>query len=194
MSNAMEDWQRQHRITVDEYHRMAECGVLAPDARVELIEGVIIDMAPLGSAHGTAVDLLTELLVPAVKGAAIVRTQGALRLGWWDEPQPDIALLKPRADRYRNTNPGGLDTYLIIEVSDATFSRDYNIKVPRYARSGVPEVWIVDVNERAVHFFRSPTGLGYTDIGVVFSPGVIAVPFLDSVAVDLTHLFDDPDQ
>jgi Uma2 family endonuclease len=100
MSVAMEDWPRRHRITVDEYHRMAEVGLLAPDARVELIEGVIIEMPPIGNRHAAAVDRLFRLLDRAVGDRAIVRCQGPVQLGDLSEPQPDFALLAPREDFY----------------------------------------------------------------------------------------------
>ena len=96
MGTLMETWPRRHRITVDEYYRMAEVGVLAPDARVELIEGEIIDMAPIGTEHGSVVDLLNRLLTRAVGDRAIVRVQGAIRLSEMSEPEPDLALLIPR--------------------------------------------------------------------------------------------------
>src|SRR5438046_6626490 len=105
MSVANETWPRPHRLTVDEYHRMAEAGVLRPDARVELIEGEIIDMAPIGSRHAAAVDLLAERLITALRGAALVRIQGPVHLSARSEPQPDVAVLRPRAARYAGHHP-----------------------------------------------------------------------------------------
>src|SRR5258708_5384777 len=98
MSTVMQEMPRRHPITADEYYRMAQRGVFAPDARMELIEGEIIDMAPLGNPHMAAVDRLTRLLVRAVDEQAIVRAQGAVRLGDLFMPQPDLTLLKPRDD------------------------------------------------------------------------------------------------
>jgi len=188
MSYAMEEGPRQHRITVDEYHRMAEVGLLAPDARVELIEGVIIDMAPIESAHGMAVDLFTELLVTAVRGRAIVRAQGAIQLSRWSEPQPDIALLKPRKDRYRGSNPEGGDIFLVVEVSESSLKYDLDTKSRLYARHGVPELWVVDVEGGVLHFFRSRTDLCYVDVSSTSEPGVLQVPSLDAT-IDLSALF-----
>ena len=190
MSYAMEEGPRPHRITVDEYHRMAEVGLLAPDARVELIEGVIIDMAPIGPPHCSAVDFLNELLVLAVSGRAIVRTQGAVRLNRWTEPQPDIAVLKPRLGHYRQAHPSGKDIYLVIEVSESSLKFDLNAKAKLYARYGVPEVWVVDLNANVLHFFRGRSDLGYRDVTSTKTPGVLEVPSL-GVTVDLSRLFRD---
>ena len=190
MSYAMEEGPRPHRITVDEYHRMAEVGLLAPDARVELIEGVIIDMAPIGPPHCSAVDLLSELLVLAASGRAIVRTQGSVRLNRWTEPQPDIAVLKSPRGRYRLAHPSGKDIYLVIEVSESSLKFDLNAKAKLYARYGVPEVWVVDLNANVLHFFRGRTDLGYRDVSSTKTPGVLEVPSLD-VTIDLSRLFRD---
>ena len=190
MSYAMEEGPRPHRITVDEYHRMAEVGLLAPDARVELIEGVIIDMAPIGPPHCSAVDLLTERLVFALKDQAIVRSQGSVRLNRWTEPQPDFAILKSRQDRYRLAHPGAKDIYLVIEVSESSLKFDLNTKTKLYAQYGVPEVWVVDLNSKVLHFFRGRTDLGYTDVTSTKTPGVLKVPSLNAT-IDVSTLFSD---
>jgi Uma2 family endonuclease len=189
MSYAMEDWSRLHRITVDEYHRMAEVGLLAPDARVELIEGVIIDMAPIGIFHAVVVDRLNKLLVPAVGDQAVVRVQGPVRLSRESEPLPDIALLKALPGGYTAGHPQGADTLLAIEVSDTTLRYDRNIKLPLYARHGVHEVWIADVNRGGIHVCRSRTDLGYSDIQFFSEPDRLIIASLSDVSVDLTGLF-----
>src|SRR5687767_15618614 len=114
MGMYMESWPQRHRITVHDYHRMAETGVLAPDARVELIEGEIIDMAPIGRDHQSIVDQLAQSLFRAIGDNAIVRVQGSIRLSEWSEPQPDVVLLEPRADFYRSEFAVGTDTLLVI--------------------------------------------------------------------------------
>ncbi|MBV8806205.1 MAG: Uma2 family endonuclease [Sinobacteraceae bacterium] len=184
----MTDWLPRHRITVDEYHRMAEVGLLAPDARVELIEGEIIDMAPIGDVHGTTVDWLTEALVPLVKGRAIVRVQGMIRLSQFSEPQPDIALLKPHPRRYIDGPPAGDDTLLVIEVSDSSLRYDREIKVSLYARHRVPEVWIVDVPHKQIHFHRALVGDSYSDVSVTSDPSVVTIKALPDLPVDLSGM------
>ncbi len=189
MSVAMEDFPRRHRITVDEYHHMAEVGLLAPDARVELIEGEIIDMPPIGIRHENAVDRLTRLLVLAVGERAIVRCQGSIQLGDFSQPQPDFALLAPREGDYAQRRATAADTLLVIEVSETTLRYDRQTKLPLYARHGIHELWIVDVRGRQLHVFRNPTGAAYEEVLSLDEPGVIPIASLPDVSVDLSSLW-----
>jgi len=189
MGALMESWPRRHRITVDEYHRMAEVGLLAPDARVELIEGEIIDMAPIGREHSSIVDQLNRLFVRAVGDDAIVRVQGSVRLSNMSEPEPDVVLLKPRSDFYRNEFALAADTLLVIEVSDSTLRYDRDVKVPFYARHGVPEVWIVDVPNDQLLVYGSPSDGAYSRQTSVAQPGTMPMTALPGVAVDLSSVF-----
>jgi len=184
----MESWLPRHRITVEEYYRMAEVGLLAEDARVELIEGEIIDMAPIGSRHGAVVSRLDELLQRAAGERAIVRSQTPLRLSRSSEPQPDLALVKRRRDFYEAAHPVPADVFLVVEVSDTTMRYDREVKVPLYARHGVPEVWLVDLAKRRVHFFRSPTDGKFADVSSSAEPGIMAVAALPGVAIDLSDV------
>lgn len=179
---------RRHRLTVDEYHRMAEAGVLAPDARVELIEGEVIDMAPIGSRHWATVNRLAHLLHSATRGRAIVSTQSSLRLGPRNEPEPDIALLQPRDDYYAKALPTAADCLLVIEVADTTSAYDRQIKSPLYARHGIPELWIVDLDMGVLRFCRRPDAEGYADITGSETPGLTPLPGLPGVSVDLTGI------
>lgn len=178
----------KHRITVDAYHRMGEAGILAPEARVELIEGEIIDMAPIGSRHAAVVDRLNRIIVATVGEKAIVRVQGPVRLGELSEPEPDIALLKPRADYYRDALPGAADVLLLIEVAESTQRYDRRIKVPLYARHGVPEVWVIDLENALVHFHRGPGGGAYADISATERPALTPIAALPGVAIDLAGI------
>jgi Uma2 family endonuclease len=189
MSTPMESGPRNHRITVDEYHRMAEIGLLAPDARVELIEGEIIDMAPIGKEHSGVVDQLTRLFVRAVGDDAIVRVQGSVRLSKMSEPEPDVVLLKPRADFYRNQFASSADTLLVIEVSESSLRYDRDVKVPFYARHGVPEVWIVDLPNDQLLVYGSLSAGVYGQQTSVARPGIMHVSELPALAVDLTSVF-----
>jgi Uma2 family endonuclease len=157
--NAIHDHPRRHSITVTEYVRMGEAHVFAHDARLELMEGEIVEMAPIGSAHAAVVDMLDTLL-REVAPRAIVRVQGPLVLGERSAPQPDVMLLRPRADRYYNSHPVAADALLVVEVADTTLEYDLEIKRPLYARAGVTELWIVDISRRELHVFREPA-LGY---------------------------------
>ncbi len=176
----------KHRITVEAYHRMGEAGVLAEDARTELIEGEILDRAPIGSRHASVVNRLTGLLVRSVGERAIVQVQGPLRLGDLSEPEPDLALLKPRADYYRDALPVAADVLLIIEVADTTQRLDRRVKVPLYARHGVTEVWVIDLENALVHFHRRPVEGMYADITATERPGVTPIAALAGAEIDLS--------
>jgi Uma2 family endonuclease len=168
---------------------MAEVGLLAPDARVELIEGEIIDMAPIGIHHASVVDRLTRWLMSAVsEKEAVVRIQGSFRLSDFTEPEPDVILLKPREDFYWSRFATGDDSPLVIEVSDSTFRYDRVIKAPLYARYGIPEYWIVEIEDARVHFFRSLVDGRYTDISVTSTPGTTGIPGLSGKSIDLSKL------
>jgi Uma2 family endonuclease len=178
--------EMKHRITVEAYHRMGEAGVLAPDARTELIEGEILDMAPIGSRHASVVNWLNRAFMSAVGERAIVQVQGPVRLGDLSEPEPDLALLKPRADYYRDALPGAADVLLIVEVADSTQRLDRRVKVPLYARHGIPEVWVIDLENALVHFHRRPGGGAYADVSATERPAVTPIAALPGVAIDLS--------
>ena len=185
----MESWPQRHRITVHDYHRMGEIGVFAPDARVELIEGEIIDMAPIGNDHQSIVDQLNRALVLVVGDRAIVRVQGSIRLSQWSEPEPDVVLLKPRSDFYRGEFALGTDTLLVIEVSDTTLKYDRDIKVPLYARNGVPEAWVVDVNGNALLIYGDLRDGKYERHVVLERPAAVALAHLPGITLDVGALF-----
>ena len=177
---------QRHRLSVDDYHRMGEAGVLAPNARVELIEGEVIDMAPMKSRHASAVARLLSALQRAVGDKALVWCQLPLSLGPQSEPEPDLMLLCPSADFYAQAHPGPADVLLLIEVAHSSIGYDRDVKVPLYARHGVTEVWIVDLDNNAVRFFRRPDGERYGDITATETPGPTLVAALPGVSIDLS--------
>lgn len=149
----------RRRFTVDEYHRMAEVGILHEDDRVELVEGEIVEMTPIGSRHFACVLELTRLVGGQIGDEVRLSIQNPVRLGERLEPQPDVALLKARD--YAGSLPGPEDVLLLIEVSDTSISYDRDVKLPLYARAGIPEVWIVDLVNEAVERYTEPTTDGY---------------------------------
>ena len=190
-ATAMEHKPPERRIiTVEDYHRMAEAGLLNEDSRVELIEGEIIEMAPIGISHNCAVDRLNERLVQAVTGHANVRVQGSFRLSNITEPQPDLILLRRREDFYAHKFAAAEDTLLVIEVSDTTLRYDRNVKVPLYAKYGIPEVWIVDLENSRLHFFRSLAEGAYADVSATAAPGLTALPGVEGQRVNLSGLLE----
>lgn len=180
-----ENWLPRHRITVDEYLKMAEVGILHEDSRVELIEGEIIDMAPIGLSHMSVVNRLNRLFVQATGESAIVQIQGSIRLSNFTAPQPDLVVLKPRDDFYASTWASADDILLVIEVSDSTLRYDRNIKVPLYARYGIQDVWIMDLVNGCVHFFGALAEQTYQQTSSSARPGITAVPRLAGVTVNL---------
>lgn len=152
---------RRHLLTVDDYHKMGEAGILGEDDRVELVEGELIDMAPIGSEHAGQVIQLNALLSVLLAGRALLSPQNPVRLGEYSEPQPDITILRLRGDFYRTAHPQPEDVLLLIEVADATIHYDRNMKIPLYARHGIPEVWLIDLQKKNVEIYRQPSGDGY---------------------------------
>ncbi len=146
----------RHRISVDAFHQMGEAGILGPKDRVELIDGEIIDMSPIGVLHAAIVDALARHFGRRAGESVFVRCQNPLRLDDISEPEPDIAILRPRADFYTTAHPGPADVVLVIEVADTSLAYDLGTKVPLYARHGIPEVWVIDAATRRTRVFRQP--------------------------------------
>lgn len=149
-------------INVEQYHRMGEVGIIPPDARVELIEGEVLRMPPIGTRHAFAVATLNELLGdPLITARGFLWPQNPVVLSSMSEPQPDLVLLRRPESAYRDAAPRPQDVLLLIEVADSTLAFDRRRKVPLYARHGVVETWIVNVPERCLEVFREPAEVGY---------------------------------
>ena len=186
---AATDFPRRHWLTVDDYYRMAEVGILDPEARVELIDGEIIDLAPPGSPHAATVHYLTEVFVRAVEGRATVLVQNPVRLSKYSEPQPDLALLRRRDDFYRERHPQPDDVLLIVEVAASSLRFDRKKKVPLYARHGIPELWLVDLGGRRLVRYRAPRKGVYTLVDEPDLRAALELPALSEASVDLPRLF-----
>jgi Uma2 family endonuclease len=160
----MAAYAKTRQFTVDEYYRMADAGILTEDDRVELIDGEIIEMPPIGSPHASCVLRLNRFFDRSVGESALVSVQNPLHLDDRSEPEPDVMLLRPRADFYRSGHPTAADVLLLIEVSDSTIAFDRGVKIPLYARHRIPEVWLVDIGEDAIHVYRDPSPTGYRTV------------------------------
>jgi len=156
----------RYRFTVAEYDRMIEAGIFGEDDRVELIDGEILQMSPIGQGHASVVRRMNWLLMKLVGDAAIVDVQNPIHLDEYGEPRPDLALLAPRSDFYREDHPDARDVLLLIEVADSSLDFDRQIKLPRYARAGIPEVWLVNLNADLVEVHRDPMVDGYRTVEV----------------------------
>ena len=187
--SAQIDHPKRHLVTAQEYLRMGETGVCAPDARLELIEGEIFEMAPIGPPHSGAVITLNRLLILRAGERAAVSVQLPVIVGELSVPQPDFALLKPRRDNYSTAYPQRGDILLAIEVSDTTLRTDLRIKAPLYARAGIPEYWVVDVNESTVHVFREPGIEGYRKTLVAKGEDELAPVELPEVRLRVAEIF-----
>ncbi|MDP3938154.1 MAG: Uma2 family endonuclease [Deltaproteobacteria bacterium] len=173
-----------HRFTVDEYHRMGEAGVFHEDDRVELIDGHVVAMTPIGPAHGGCVNRLTMLFAPPLAGReATLSVQNPLVLAEHQEPQPDVAVLRYRADGYQTGHPRALDTLLVVEVADTSLAYDRDVKLPRYARAAVPEVWLVDLAGDAIVVHREPSPDRYRDIVTLTRGDTLRPLLLPGVAI-----------
>ena len=154
----------RRRFTVEEYHRMGEAGILREDDRVELIDGEIVEMTPIGSRHAACVTRLNQLLVRALGDRAIVSVQNPTSIPPHSQPQPDVMVLRPRPDFYAKAHPEPEDVLVVVEVADTSLPFDRTVKVPLYARAGVREVWVIDLAGEVVEVLRRPGAGGYADL------------------------------
>ncbi|NCA89741.1 MAG: Uma2 family endonuclease [Gammaproteobacteria bacterium] len=145
-----------HRIDVKRFHRMIEAGCFGDGDRVELIDGEMRDMTPIGPPHGGTANALNLLLTLRLAGKAIVSVQGPLALDDGTELYPDLAVLQHRDDFYRQANPTGDNALLVIEVADSSLSLDQGPKLAKYARAGIRRYWVVDLRHRTLHDYRDP--------------------------------------
>ncbi len=153
------------KFTVEEFHRMVEAGILREDDRVELLDGEIVEMPPIGGPHSSTVDRLNRLLILALRDLpAVVRVQNPVRLPGETELYPDFAVVPPRNDYYRDTLPTSAEVQLVIEVADSSLSYDRNTKATLYARAGIAEFWLVDVSTKSVEVYCKPGSRGYSDL------------------------------
>ncbi len=176
----------RRRFTVHEYHRMVEAGILHEDDRVELIEGEVSEMAPIGARHASVVRNLNRLLGKQVGGEFLVDVQNPVRLDEGNEPKPDLAVIRMRD--YRESLPSPEDVLLLIEVPDTTLSYDRNIKLPLYARSGISEVWIVDLASETVERHTSPSGEIYRHLEQSRRGETLASSILPELVFDVNAL------
>lgn len=177
-----------YRFSVQQYYRMAEVGLLAPDARTELIEGEICDMPPIGCRHSATVAWLRWQLAKLVGERAWVVEQYPLRLSRDTELQPDLMILRSRRGLYSDAHPTARDALLVIEVSDSAWLYDREIKMPLYASYGVQEAWLVDLCVGELNCYGAPHGGAFVEQTVTRSPGTLIVPSLD-IYIDMTELF-----
>jgi len=152
------------RLNISQYHQMSEAGIFSENDKVELINGEIIEMSPIGRRHTACVNRLNSVFSQLLGKKVIVAVQNPILLNNLSEPEPDIALLKPRTDFYESGHPQPQDIFLLIEVADSSLEYDRDVKIPLYASSGITEVWLVDIYQQVIIVYRYPSENGYRDI------------------------------
>ncbi len=177
----------KHRFDVDAYYKLAEAGILPNPHRVELIDGEIIDLNAIGSPHAAITTRLTRQFIRAVGDLAIISVQNPLRLDSYNEPEPDLLVLRPRADDYQANHPGAADVLLLIEVSETSLAYDRGRKLALYAKFGVAEVWIIDLAGAAIEIYRQPKEGAYA-LTERRTGGSLTPDLVPSVAIDVAAL------
>ena len=177
----------RRRFTIEEYEKMVQTGILAQDDRVELIDGEVIEMSPIRDPHVAAVIHLTHLLVRGVGERALVQVQGPVRVPLRSVPQPDLAILRPRSYKREGARPA--DLLLVVEVADTSLRYDSTVKLRLYARAGISEYWIVDVNTETVNVYRAPARDQYAEHRHVTHGETIAPLAFPDVAILIDSIF-----
>ena len=178
----------RRRFTVAEYYALVDRGILAENDRVELLDGDIIAMPPIGDWHQSSIDRFTNLMLPLLRGRAIMRVQGPTRLNENSEPLPDVMLLRQRDDFYETGHPSPDDVLLIIEVSDSSVDYDRDDKLTAYARAGIPEVWIVSRQDRQIEAYTEPTEGEYANVRHARHGESIAPSALPDVVMEIDRV------
>jgi Uma2 family endonuclease len=175
----------QRLFTADEYERMIATGILTEDERVELIDGEIRAMSPIGSQHAACVARLTALLSEKLGRRVIIFTQNPIRLSDDTEPQPDIAVLRPRDDFYAGALPRGRDVLLVVEVADTSVGFDREVKLPRYASAGIAEAWLVDLNSDVIEQHTRPLNGRYASMTTWQRGDVLRATTIEGLSADV---------
>jgi Uma2 family endonuclease len=178
----------RRRFSVDEYYCMGKAGILKPNERTELIEGEVVVMPPIGPAHSEGNSRTHASFHDRLRGRAVVRNQNPIHLPDDSEPQPDIVLARLRPEGYRAAHPRPEDIYLVVEISDTTLATDRNVKLPLYARSGIPETWLMNLPEDRIEVYRDPAPEGYRSITLVPRDGTVTPLAFPDVSIPCAEL------
>ncbi len=183
--------QLQRRLlTIKDYHLLIEAGSLGEDDRLELIEGEIIEMSPISPEHAAHVKRLNKLFARTLGERALIGVQDPIGLGERSEPQPDLALLRPRPDDYASAHPGPDDVLLVVEVAETSVDYDRNVKMPLYARVGIPEAWLVALADKWIEVYQEPSPVGYLSMRRVLPGASLASQAFPDAAVAVSEILD----
>lgn len=178
----------KHRFTVAEYHQMGRAGIFGEDDRVELIDGEVFHMTPIGPLHADCVDSLARVLFERLRRRALVRVQNPIHAGPRSEPQPDLSLLKPRPGGYAKAHPRPQDVLLVIEVSDTTARTDREVKIPLYARAAIAEAWLVDLPAQVIEVYRGPHPHGYAHLDLIRRGDRLTIAAFPDCRIDVAEI------
>jgi Uma2 family endonuclease len=178
----------RRKLSVADYHRMGDAGILGEDDRVELIDGELFEMAPIGSRHAGVVNFLNARLVLACGDRFLLSPQNPVEISDFSEPQPDLALLAARADGYRNATPRASEVMLVIEVADSTVKWDRDVKIAMYGRHGIAEAWLVEIPRRTVTVCRDPYAQGCR-LSMEIPQGVVSPLCLPQLQLGIEEIF-----
>jgi Uma2 family endonuclease len=182
----------RQQFTVKQYHQMVDDGILHQSDRLELVLGEIINMSPIGTRHASCVRRISNLLAAKLGGRALIDVQNPFELDQTSELQPDILLLELRPDFYETSHPRPEDIFLLIEVADTTVKYDREIKIPLYSKANLIEVWLVDVNQKAIEVYREPTPTGYQDIQKFTQNQILDIKAFLDVKINVDEIFSFP--
>jgi len=181
---------QKYRVSVAEWHKMGESNIFPPLTRIELIAGEIIEMAPIGHFHAGCVTNLLELFARQKGKSALISVQNPIHVDGFSEPEPDLVLLRQNVTLYKTGHPTASDILLLVEVSDSTLKYDREMKIPLYARAGIIESWIVDLNEKKVEVYRNPTAEGYIDKQIFHHQEILVPVQLSHIKIQVADIFD----
>jgi Uma2 family endonuclease len=174
--------------TVQDYDRMSDLGILNPSERTELIAGQIVLMVAKGTAHVVSLQLLADVLRQQLGDAALIRTQDPVVLDDFSEPEPDLAIVKGNILDYTDRHPLPADVHLVVEVANSTLKYDCEVKDKLYAQAGIPEYWVINLQDRQVHVFREPTPTGYRQQFLLTELQSISALAFSAIAFPITSI------
>jgi Uma2 family endonuclease len=178
----------KHLTNLDEWRRLGEANIFPPESRIELINGEILEMAPVGFNHSGHLKRVNNVLTILVAGNAIVSVQDPLQLGDLSEPEPDFMLLKPNADYYSSRHPTADDVLLLIEVAESSLNFDQNQKLRLYARHGIPEYWLLNLNDVCLEVYRKPNGEVYAEKTTLYTGDSVALSQLTDISIKVSDI------
>lgn len=179
---------QKHRITLDEWRRMGEAGIFPPESRIELIDGEIIEMSPIGFNHAGHVTRLMNYFAPLLADSALMTAQNPLQLGDLSEPEPDFMLLRPEPSFYSTRHPQADDVLLLVEIADTSLSYDRSQKMRLYAAHNIPEYWLLNLNATSLEVYKQPQSTGYAEKSVLHRGDSVQLLLLEHIRVNVADI------